>query len=293
MLEPEAIRNTRFSQAKNGFNPTEVIDFLEDIANEIQAMIDEKAETDEKLKMLYDKVNQYREDEDAIKQAMIYAQKEANKVLKEAKSKARDMLDAAKTEEIRIREQSAAECERIVNEHKEECDRIIKEQTEGTKQEIARIQDNYEDEKAKLDKLRAETTYFKSELIDLYTKQLALLTEMPEMPEKELADYEASASAEYYEDDEYYEERPAEEGGEYYNNDGKGYYDGQNDYYDDEATQYYEDTPEPQLTEEQLAHQSEEERMERALDTHSFDPVIPKVDPSTLQFGNNTLPDRR
>ena len=290
MLEPEAIRNTRFSQAKNGFNPTEVIDFLEEIANEIQAMLDEKAETDERVKMLFDKVNQYREDEDAIKQAMIYAQKEANKVLKDAKAKARDMIDSAKTEEVRIREQSAAECERIVNEHKEKCAQIIKEQTEGTQAEIARIQDTFEEEKAKLDKLRAETTYFKSDLIDLYTKQLSLLTEMPEMPEEELTEYEANAEAEYHEDDEYYDEGAE---GEYYDEAEGEYYDEQGEYYEDEASEYYEDTAEPQLTEEELAQQAEEERINRALDTHSFDPIIPKVDPSTLQFGNNTLSDRR
>ena len=39
MLEPETIRNTRFSQAKNGFNPTEVIEFLNELANEVEAVL--------------------------------------------------------------------------------------------------------------------------------------------------------------------------------------------------------------------------------------------------------------
>ena len=301
MLEPETIRNTRFSQAKNGFNPTEVIDFLNELANEVEAVLAEKNENEERLKMLFDKVNQYREDEDAIKQAMIYAQKEANKVLKDAKAKARDMIDSAKTEEVRIREQSSAECERIVNEHKEKCAQIIKEQTQGTQDEIARIQDTYEEEKAKLDKLKAEVTYFKSNLIDLYTKQIGLITEMPQMTEEELTEYESTAEAEYYEDDdEYYDENGEyyDDNGEYYDENG-GYYDENGNYYDenggyyDENGNYYDANgefyeAESEYTEEELAQQAEEERINRALDTTSFEPIIPKVDPSTLQFGNNS-----
>lgn len=261
MLEPEKIRNKRFATVKNGCNPSEVSAFLGEIADELEGLLAEKSENEEKLKMLLEKVNQYRDDEDAIKQAMVYAQKESNKLLRDAKAKARDMIESAKTEEVRIREQSSEECKRIVEEHKTKCAEIIKQQTEDTQAEIANIQDTYEEEKEKLDKLRAEVTYFKSDLIDLYQKQLALLLEMPQMSDEELGEYEDNASAEYYEDDAEYDD----------------------EYYNDE--EYYEDEP----TEEELAQAAEEERINRALDTHSFEPIIPKVDPSTLRFGNNTI----
>lgn len=256
MIDADKVRNKRFSTVKNGCSPSEVTSFLEEIADELENLIKENADNESKIKKLVDKLNQYREDEDAIKNAMIYAQKESNNLISEAKAKAAEMIDSAKAEENRVREQSSAECERIVAEHKAKCLEMIKQQTEGTRQEIIAIQEQYETEKLELDRLRAETTYFKGNLIELYTQQLSLLTQMPEMTDEELDLYERESPAEYYEDEE--------------------------EYYEDES-EYYKEEQQPAQTND------EEERMNRVLNTGSFEPVIPKADPTTLQFGNNTL----
>jgi cell division initiation protein len=209
-----------------------------------------------------DKINEYREDEDAIKSAMVYAQKESNKLINDAKAKARDMIESAKTEQVRLSEQSAAECEKIIAEHKANCAELIKQQTESTQQEILDIQANYESEKAALEDLRAQVTYFKTELTELYTKQLALIMQIPQMADDELEEYENGyddeyADDEYYDDEEYYEEFSDEE--------------------------YYEDEQE---TEDEKT--AEQKHIDEVLNTASFEPIIPKADVADLQFGKNT-----
>jgi cell division initiation protein len=181
---------------------------------------------------------------------MIYAQKESNKLINDAKAKARDMIESAKTEQVRLSERSAAECEKIVEEHKAKCDELLRQQTESTQAEILAIQENYETEKAALEQLRAEVTYFKSELTDLYTKQLSLIMQIPQMEEEELEAYESEFESE--EDDEEYEEELAEEAA---------------------------------IEEEKIA---EQKHIDEVLNTASFEPIIPKSSSADLKFGKNT-----
>ncbi len=259
MFEAENIRSKRFSTVKNGCNPSEVTEYLGRIADEMDALRRSNAESEEKILKLVEKINEYREDEDAIKAAMIYAQKESNKLINDAKAKARDMIESAKTEQVRLSEQSASECERIIEEHKANCDEMIRQQTEAAKQEILAIQDEYEAEKAKLDELRAEVTYFKSQLTDLYTQQLALILRMPQMSDEELDEYEESLGdeEEYYEDEEEYSEE-----------------------YEDEEALAAEKAEEERI--------AEQKHIDEVLNTASFEPIIPKADVSELQFGKNT-----
>ncbi len=269
MLEAENIRNKRFSTVKNGCSPSEVTEYLAMLAQEIEELQRANAESEEKILKLVEKINEYREDEDAIKAAMIYAQKESNKLINDAKAKARDMIESAKTEQVRLSEQSAAECERIIQEHKAKCDEMIQQQTEDTRQEILAIQDEYDAEKARLDEMKAEVTYFKSQLTDLYTQQLALILRMPQMSEEELDEYE-QANAEYYDEDEEYENDDAEE---------------QAAESAAEEAAAREKAEQERLAEQKLA---EQKHIDEVLNTASFKPIIPKADASELQFGKNT-----
>ena len=87
----------------------------------------------------------------------------------------------------------ASECERIVREHKEKCAALIRENTEETERKIIQVRDDYDNEKAKFENLKAEVTYFKANLTELYKQQLQLIMDIPVMEEEELAEYEEQA----------------------------------------------------------------------------------------------------
>ncbi|MBP3271323.1 MAG: DivIVA domain-containing protein [Ruminococcus sp.] len=256
MLEPEKIKAKRFGTVKNGLNPSEVTSYIAELAGEIERLQKENEESEEKIMKLVEKINEYRDDEEAIKSAMVHAQKESNKLINDAKAKARDMIESAKTEQIRLQEMNASELEKLAAEHKEKCNALIAAQTESAKAEIEDIQAELEAERAELDRVKAETTYFKSELINLYTQQIQLISKMPEMSEEELAAYE-------------------EEYGEYYDD----------EYYDDE---YYDEYDE----QEQAELEAEQKHIDEVLNTASFEPIIPKPNPADLRFGNNGPDDQ-
>lgn len=185
MLKANDIKNKTFDTVKNGYDPDEVSAFLAEIAKDYAAALSANDDSEAKIIKLVEKINEYRADEDAIKDAMINAQKEASKTVNDAKAKARDMIESAKTEQVRLAEQSASECERIIREHKEKCAQLIKENTEITEKKITEIRNQLEEEKSKYESLKSEVTYFKANLVELYNKQLHLIMEIPEVTSEE------------------------------------------------------------------------------------------------------------
>ena len=190
MLKPSMIRSRSFNTVKNGYDPDEVDSFLSEVAELVSELSADTSEKDEKIATLVEKVNQYRSDEEAITTALISAQKESARVISEAQAKADEMIESAKTEQVRITEQNAAECDRIIKEHKEKCAALIKENTDATQAKVLAIRRAFNEEKESLDKLKAEVTYFKSDLTELYKKQLLLIMDIPEISNEELEQYE-------------------------------------------------------------------------------------------------------
>ena len=258
MLNTNNIKSKTFETHKNGYNIEEVTAFLKQVADDYAEVVQANQDSEAKIIKLVETINQYREDEDAIKMALLTSQKEANRILADAKAKAKDMVESAKTEQVRLAEQSAAECERIVNEHKEKCAQLIKENTEATDKKIRAVRKAYDDEKAKLDDLKAEVTYFKANLTDLYNKQIRLIMELPALTDEELAKYE---------DEEYYDEYSEEESDAV------------------EASAEIQDNSDSDDNE--IKASVDGERMEAALNTGSFEPVIPKNNMEDLKFGKN------
>lgn len=258
MLTPANIRGKSFELVRNGFEPDEVSDFLAEVANALEEALKKNEENEEKIVKLVDKINEYREDEEAIKNALVISQKESNKIINDAKAQARDMIESAKTEQMRLSEQSAAECERIIKEHKETCAKLIKENTMETQRKIEQVRANYNEELARYEELKREVTLFKSELLPLYQKQLALIMQLPE---SEIKDEEE-------EEEEVVEEEP-------------------------EAAEVTEDLPEDESEEAEAEEQTEDhteteqEHINKILNTGSFEPVIPKENLQDLRFGSH------
>lgn len=258
MMTASNIRSKSFEAERNGFNQVEVNSFLAQVANDYAALEAENAENEEKIAKLVEKITEYKEDEDAIKGALLSAQKEAAKIISDAKSKASAMVDSAKSEQRKLAEQSASECEKIVREHKDRCAALIKENTEITEQKINALREAYEEEKAAYEELRAEVTYFKSELTSLYQEQIKLVMQLPTLSVEELEAYENGEG-------EYYEEEEAETAAE-------------------TAAAAPEQQPAEQ-PEQNAAPTASAAELDKILNTGSFEPVIPKPNPDDLQFG--------
>ena len=107
MLNPNNIKGKTFDTEKNGYSKEDVKEFLGQVAEDYAEVVKANQDTEAKIIKLVEKINEYREDEEAIQQALVVAQKESNKILTEAKTQAHDMIESAKTEQVKLRR---AEC---------------------------------------------------------------------------------------------------------------------------------------------------------------------------------------
>ena len=158
MITAKDIRNKRFEKAAFGYKQEEIDEFLAQLESEIAEMEAEMADSNNKIQILADKVREYMKDEDALKDALLGAQKQGHKVIAEANEKAEAIIAEAQTK----------------------ADALI---DEATKQHDAAMEKNrleIEHEKEALIAAQQQVSDFKKSLFDMYKSHLELISSMPE-----------------------------------------------------------------------------------------------------------------
>lgn len=159
------IANKRFSKSMSGYRTEEVDGFLAEVAAEFDRRETEKKELERKLEILADKLEDYRRDEDSLRNALLGAQKLGDSVIRESKTKA----------EILMRD-ATIKSERMV--------KNAEEQIELSKQNLYKMQ--------------KEVAAFKHRLLSIYKGHLELISGLPEDDREE--DRTSSASQSSQED---------------------------------------------------------------------------------------------
>ena len=290
MMKPSDIKGKSFETERNGYSQSQVEKFLAEVAADYADLLRDSEEKDEKIAKLVDKINEYREEEDAIKAALLSAQKESAKILADARAKAKDMIDSAKSEQMKLAETSAAECEKIVRDHKERCAQLIQENTELTEKKITALREAYDEEKAAYESLRAEVTYFKADLTALYNEQIKLILQLPQLSDEELDAYESSLDEEYEDYEDELEETEAEAQAEAASISEDLSETAEEAAVEAETDAEEEAEEEAAAEEEADAEESQEEKktdIDKVLNTGSFEPVIPRSSLTDLKFGQH------
>ena len=104
MITAQDIREKIFDKSKfGGYDIVSVDDFLEELADDITASQKENAVLKSKMKVLVDKIEEYRANEDALNLAVISAQKLAVQIEADARKRANAMLaDADRQVKARV-----------------------------------------------------------------------------------------------------------------------------------------------------------------------------------------------
>lgn len=159
----DEIRNVEFSRGR-GYRAEEVDDFIDACAETVEQLNREKEELSQKMKVLADKLVEYRNDEDSIRAALLNAQRAGDAARREAEEAAAAMKKQAEEEVEEIR--SAA------------LNKIAEE-----KNELQRVQ--------------KEVEAFKARLMTLYKEHLAVIGMLPEQEAaEEAAEPQAEEAAE-------------------------------------------------------------------------------------------------
>ena len=120
MITTQDIREKTFEKSRmNGYDMASVDDFLEELAEDIGASQKENAVLKSKMKVLVDKIEEYRANEEALNMAILSAQKLAVQIESEARQRAAAMIEDAerqvKAKVGSIQEQTAAEERRLAD----------------------------------------------------------------------------------------------------------------------------------------------------------------------------------
>ena len=213
MLRTEQILNAKFTPVSKGtYSAEEVDSFLKTVAASYEESLGENRELIKKISILADKIESYRNDEEAIKLALLDAHKMAESITKnatdkadalvaDAENKSKILLDGANRQTAQMIDEAREQAKSIVDNAREACasltekaqkdadDKladaaqkaagIIAGAEEEGKNIIGNSKESYEFFTAELEKVKAQTTKFKAAMEDLCKGQLNLIDNIP------------------------------------------------------------------------------------------------------------------
>ena len=145
-MNAEDVRNVTFDKAIRGYRPDAVDAYLDKVAEELEKLGAEKAETEKNIYILAEKVEQYRKDEETLKTALLNAQRMGESVIHEARQKAETIVYDATSKASQAKEEAA---------------------------------DKVAEEEMLLARLKAEVAHFKGEVLNLYKQHIESLSMIP------------------------------------------------------------------------------------------------------------------
>jgi DivIVA domain-containing protein len=92
-MGPKEIMSRKFEMVLRGFKTEEVEDYLREVSLEMSRIIKENEDLEKKLEVLANKIREYREDEDTLKDALLGAQRQGNALIADSKRKAAEIIE--------------------------------------------------------------------------------------------------------------------------------------------------------------------------------------------------------
>lgn len=149
-MTPNDIQNKRFDKGMSGYKADEVQTYLAEVAAYVRALQEEKDELERKMVVLAEKLEEYREDEDSLRAALIGAQKLGDSVVRDAKKKA---------------------------------EQLLKEANDKAEELVADARSNIDKEAITLTKMQSEVAVFKSKILDMYKRHIETIKGIPDLTE--------------------------------------------------------------------------------------------------------------
>jgi DivIVA domain-containing protein len=116
-LTPLDVRTQQFSRVVRGYHRAQVDEFMRRISDELESLLRDKGQHEERLRSAHDQLRAFRDRERAMNEALIAAQqlradtkeqaeRQAGLVLTEARAEAERIVERAKREEDQVRERT-------------------------------------------------------------------------------------------------------------------------------------------------------------------------------------------
>lgn len=209
MLTPADIKNHQFQNLGRGYYKTEEVDsYIDEIYSSYSLVYNENKELIRKLNILASKIEEYRNDEQSIRNAIINAQRMSSKLIEEARKEAESIIEAAETKaksadsitNVRIKkrideveemiketfdrarsqakmatQKAESDAKAVITDAKIKASEIIENAAKTSKRQLATIAEDINSQQSMLSKLKEESESFKNTMIKRYEDQIFLI----------------------------------------------------------------------------------------------------------------------
>jgi len=142
------IKEKKFEKSAFGYKMEDVENFLNEVIDLVVDLQEENADAQKKLMVLAEKIEEYRNEEDSLRQALLGAQKLADNILKDAKNRA----------EI-----------------------IMRDATIKSEQAVKNVKDDVKKEEIILNKMKREVDAFRTKMLTMYSSHIDMIKSIPEI----------------------------------------------------------------------------------------------------------------
>ncbi len=208
MMTPSELREYEFKGAgRNAYKSDDVDNFFGEVAVAYEKIFRENAELIKRVSMLADRLEQFKKDEEQIKQAVIGAQKAADIIVKEAEMSVEDskveaeaILAAAKGEADIIKSDAEKQAiadsdlllsiardkaEEIINKAKEEAHGILIAANDSASDTVGAATRTITSESIHYEMLKKEVSDFRASILAQYKAHIELISKLPELAVEE------------------------------------------------------------------------------------------------------------
>ena len=185
-MNPQDISNKKFEKSTFGYKPEEVDEYLRDVAIAYAKAVKEKEENELKIVKLVEKINEYRNDEDAIRDALLIAQKQGNRIISDAKAEAESIVAEAQTKRDSLLADIQNDCDTLKRTEIEKVANAIRAENDKLAAVEAASKTQRELQTDKLNALKKEVTDFKRKLIVMLDEQIKLAVALPELSDEQI-----------------------------------------------------------------------------------------------------------
>ncbi|MCD8345675.1 MAG: DivIVA domain-containing protein [Oscillospiraceae bacterium] len=185
-MNAKDIATKKFEKATFGYKPEEVDEYLKDVAIALSNAIKEKEESEAKIVKLVERINEYRNDEDAIRDAILVSQKQGNKIIADARAEADKIVADAQAQRDSLLADISNDCEALKRSEVEKIAVAIREENDKLNAVVAASKTQTEMQSDKLNKMKAEITDFKKKVLLVLNEQIRVVSTLPELSDEEI-----------------------------------------------------------------------------------------------------------
>lgn len=197
MLTPDVVKSKKFDvSGRNAYSAGDVDAFFAEVSASYEQMFRENGELIKKISILANKVEQYKEEEDSLRKALVSAQMLADKIVKDARDSVKGTIEKAQADSDAMRAKAEAEAQEIVDKAKAEADAVIMQSKKDADEILGAVNRKVMKESLEFEMLQKKAAEFRTNLLGLYKEHLQLINAIPEYVEKEMPQPEEPAQEE-------------------------------------------------------------------------------------------------